>query len=144
MSEQTYAHDFIDIFKHQRYGISEKAADLYRSGHSLNEISQSLDIPRTSIRKAILQADAAIRPQGKWKNGLFRGAPPYGFVVIAGKLVEDPREQKVVRHIMRLWQSGKSLNAIAQTLNRQKIRPRRGKAWEHSTIRFIVNRNKSN
>lgn len=85
-----------------------------------------------------------LRPHGKWQNGHARGVPPYGFVVVAGKLVEDPREQKIVQRVLAQWRSGKSFNAIAQTLNVQKVRPRSGKSWDHSVIRSIVQRNKSN
>jgi hypothetical protein len=138
-----HAPDRIEYFKISREGISRKAADLYRTGHSLSEISQALDIPCTTAREAVLDSGATLRPQGRWQNEFFRGAPPYGFVVIAGKLIEEPREQRIVQLIMSHWKSGKSLNAIAQSLNRQKVRPRRGKAWEHSTIRFIVKRNRS-
>jgi hypothetical protein len=57
-----------------------------------------------------------------------------------GKLLADPREQKIVRIMMDLWSKEYSLNVIAQHLNGTGIKPRRGSKWEHSTIKLIITR----
>jgi site-specific DNA recombinase len=78
------------------------------------------------------------------QNGHVRGVPPYGYVVVGGKLVENPKEQQLVQRVLTQWRSGKSFNAIAKTLNGQGVRTRSGKIWEHSIVRSIIQRNTSN
>ena len=143
-SPPIYLLDSIEVSSMLKEGIFRKAAALYESGQSLNEISQALEVPRSSLRDALVRSGVDLRPQGKWQNGHVRGVPPYGYAVVAGKLVENPKEQQIVQRVLTQWRSGKSFNAIAKTLNGQGVRTRSGKSWEHSIIRSIVQRNKSN
>ncbi len=76
----------------------------------------------------------------KWKTKRKGGATPYGYVVVNGYFEKHPKEQEVVRIIMNLRSRNNSFNAIANHLNCQKIPPRRGDKWEHSTISLIVKR----
>lgn len=62
----------------------------------------------------------------------------YGYTRLEGQLIKDPREYKIVLQILKMWQSGKSLTAIAKHLNEQKMRPRRGLRWHHHTVNQIV------
>ena len=71
------------------------------------------------------------------------GVAPYGYFVQNGCLVEDSREQVVVQKIMKLWSEEKSLSDIARHINGLKIRPRKGRAFDHSIVRSIVNRHES-
>lgn len=65
---------------------------------------------------------------------------PYGYAWLEGKLMVDPREYKVVLKIINLWQTGKSLTAIARLLNDQKVATRMRGKWFHCTIAAIVKR----
>jgi len=59
----------------------------------------------------------------------YLGNAPYGFRLAAdGKHVEpEAGEEAILQRIQRLRKGGKSLRKIAEQLNRQKIRTRRGR-----------------
>jgi len=86
--------------------------------------------------------NASKKPAGTGKSSAKIRSPilPYGFAWLEGKLVMDPHEYKVVLKIMNLWHFGKSLTAIADFLNGQKIPTRMGKQWFHSAVGAIVKR----
>lgn len=66
------------------------------------------------------------------------GSTPYGYAYLDGQLLVDPKEQIIVRKILKLHQSGMSGNAIAIELNNQKIPSRSGKVWRPCVVRRII------
>ncbi|MCK6595084.1 MAG: recombinase family protein [Bdellovibrionaceae bacterium] len=66
------------------------------------------------------------------------GSTPYGYAYLDGQLLVDPKEQVIVRKILKLHQSGMSGNAIAIELNNHKIPSRSGKAWSPCVVRRII------
>lgn len=68
---------------------------------------------------------------------------PYGHAWLEGTLVVEPREYKIVLKVMSLWQSGKSLTAIADYLNDQGVPTRMGGKWFHCTVGAIIKRQSS-
>jgi hypothetical protein len=70
------------------------------------------------------------------------GATPYGWAYLDGKLVIDPKEQIIVRQIIKLHQSGKSNQQIAGELNSKKVSTRNRGVWRRCTIRSIIIRYK--
>jgi len=71
------------------------------------------------------------------------GHTPYGYAYLDGQLLVDPKEQTIVRKIMKLHHSGLSGNAIAKELNHQKIPSRTGKSWSPCVVRRIIKFNQS-
>jgi site-specific DNA recombinase len=71
------------------------------------------------------------------------GSTPYGYAYLDGKLLIDPKEQIIVRKILKLHQSEMSGNAIAKELNNQKIPSRNGKSWRPCVVRRIIKANQS-
>lgn len=71
------------------------------------------------------------------------GHTSYGYAYLDGQLLVDPKEQIVVRKILKLHQSGMSGNAIANELNHQKIPSRTGKAWRPCVVIRIIKANQS-
>ncbi|WP_142409960.1 recombinase family protein [Bacteriovorax stolpii] len=71
-----------------------------------------------------------------------RGHTPYGYAYLDGKLLIDPKEQIVLRKILKLRQAGQTFQAIADELNHHKTLTRSGKPWIKSVIRSIVLRTK--
>lgn len=146
----SYCHEIIDLFHLGRQGIFQKATPLYASGASLREIAKELGVSKTTIRKALIEGGAVLRssngsPSGEFIKTVRRhiGVAPYGFCVIRGQLVKDPKEQVNVQLILKLATGGKSNSAIADYLNDKKIKTRTGGRWDHSTIRSILKRNLS-
>lgn len=125
-------------------GFSEKIAEMYAQGHSLRDISATLNIGKTSTLQSLQKQGIATDAKTLRKRGVHIGSTPYGYVLVQGQLQPDPKEQKIVKIIMTKWRSGKPYNTIAKELNAKGIRPRTSKAWDHSTIRSIINRHKDN
>jgi hypothetical protein len=103
------------------------------------------------VREALKKKGMALRnPQGGNASKIDRtknkrgGHTPYGYAYLDGQLLLDPKEQIVVRKILKLHQSGLSGNAIARELNNQKIPSRNGKSWCPSVVRGIIKNHQSN
>ncbi|WP_407152665.1 recombinase family protein [Bradyrhizobium sp. ORS 86] len=74
---------------------------------------------------------------GRVKLGLAGGGLTYGYTAVAGKngeriIVED--EAQVIRRIFREYVDGRTPRDIAHDLNKERISPPRGRAWNASTI----------
>jgi site-specific DNA recombinase len=74
------------------------------------------------------------------KGGYAYGAPKFGAKAVDGELVADEGEQAVIDVIRRHHKSGKSLRAIAEYLNAQGYKPKRGKQWSHTSVKVIIDR----
>lgn len=149
--QQVKPLDKIDLFHLTYQGIFEKAAPLYESGLTLREISRELRIPKTTIRQALLDGGLVLRGNHKKQvksvsttSSFHTGLAPYGYCIIRGKLVPHPKEQEVIKVVLSLRAKGQTLMSIAEELNVRKIKPRSASKWDHSTIRSILNRNKTN
>jgi DNA invertase Pin-like site-specific DNA recombinase len=69
------------------------------------------------------------------------GHEPYGWrFTQAGRLIENAKEQRVVRWILRLHKRGESLRGIAKRLNDRGVEPKRANRWLHSSVLRIVKR----
>ncbi|MCM1984820.1 recombinase family protein [Lyngbya confervoides] len=68
------------------------------------------------------------------------GSPPYGQRVENGELVEDPSEGQVIELIRRHHKSGKSLQKIADWLNEQGYRTKRGQLWRRISVKRVLDR----
>lgn len=76
----------------------------------------------------------------KEKDRTLTGQVPYGYCVIDGALVADPREQKIIRKILELWQSGMAFIAIKRWLNDKKISSKWRRQWNDKTVAAIIRR----
>ena len=66
------------------------------------------------------------------------GATPFGYDTVNGELVEDKREMKVVRLILKLRKQGWTYTAIGEKLTEDGVKTKRGGKWHPSTVRYIV------
>jgi len=149
--EPFQSHDFIELSPRTPSRIYEKCAPLYESGLSIRDIEERTGIPKTTVRETLKKKGMSLRnpfngnatkiDKTKNKRG---GHTPYGYAYLDGQLIIDPKEQIIVRKILKLHQSGLSGNAIARELNNQKIPSRNGKLWSPPVVREIIKRNTSN
>lgn len=92
-----------------------------------------------------LRTNKKATPQpNKRKEKFFAGQIPYGYCLIDNKLVPDPKEQKVVRKIITLWQSGMAYIAIKRWLNNKNIKSKHNRQWNDKTVAAIVRRHLNN
>lgn len=69
------------------------------------------------------------------------GHIPYGYQRINGKLVPEPKEQKIIQKVKKLRRKGKGYRKIAEILNSQGVLTRSNDAkWYDSSIWYILNR----
>jgi DNA invertase Pin-like site-specific DNA recombinase len=133
-------------------------ADIRRGGWQAFSTSDAeaqylTDDPADPSRKMIRQvlgavaeyerAMIALRLRGgrqrKASNGGFAGgATPYGFRSADGELVADPGEQVTLARIREMRATNKSYEQIAQILNADRIKSRRGGAWHRAVIARIA------
>jgi site-specific DNA recombinase len=74
---------------------------------------------------------------GKLAQGMRAGGLPFGYRPIAGRPGEpeiDEAQAAIVRHIFALYAEGTSPRTIAAILNREGVKPSRGRAWNASTL----------
>ena len=66
------------------------------------------------------------------------GPVPLGYRKENGKLIEIPAEAKLVRRIFRLYLKLGSLRGVANDLNGDGIKTRKGRAWSGNTIGYVL------
>lgn len=149
-NEPNHHHDFIELSPRTQSRIYEKCAPLYEKGLSIRDIEERTGIPKSTVREALTKSGMSLRNP---LNGNARqidrlhtkrgGHTPYGYAYLDGQIIIDPKEQIIVRKILKLHQSGMSGNAIATELNHQKIPSRTGKTWRPCVVRRIIKANQT-
>jgi len=126
-----------------------------REGWSLHSLGERLDtssavgrfavhlfgalaeLERAQIGERTRSALDELRRQGRRVSG----KPPFGFAFKAGRLVEDPGEQRTLARIVELRRAGHGAKAIARTLNGAgSLNPRTGAGWSHGTVGHFLKR----
>lgn len=73
------------------------------------------------------------------EGGYAGGKPPLGYRAVNGRLEIVPEEAEIVRKVFELRKQGKTLQGIADTLNKMGYRSKKGNEFKHSAIQTIVN-----
>lgn len=68
------------------------------------------------------------------------GSPAFGQKAVNGELVDDPSEQEIIELIRRHHKSGKSLQQIANWLNKNDYRTKRGSQWQKISVKRVLDR----
>jgi len=127
--------------------IFEKCLLLYENNHSLQAIATELGISKSVVRTTLLQEGVELRghsyktlKQSRRKQTMSDRTAPYGYCLIQGKRVEDPREQVILKLILKWSSEGVSHCGIAKRLNDKRFKPRKADKWSQPTIGFIIKR----
>lgn len=72
------------------------------------------------------------------RGGYSGGRPPYGYAPQNGKLVIVPEEAEIVRYVIGAKESGKTFQAICDTLNSEGKTNRSGTKFSISTLQVII------
>lgn len=90
-------------------------------------------------RMAITQRTLSGKREKAKRGGFVGGAAPLGYRRDReGGLVIDDEEARVVRWIHGLRESGHTLQAIADVMNRENIPTKRGRRWYPGTVRYVL------
>jgi len=66
------------------------------------------------------------------------GITPFGFDSVNGKLVKSKSEQKTIRKILQMRDSGLAYGRIADYLNSRGIKSKQGRKWYAQSVRAVV------
>ncbi len=102
------------------------------------DVIAALEWERESIRERTMSGRLQRFKDGCWAGG----KAPYGYAYNKDtkKLVINETEARVVRRIFNDYDSGKTLNAMANTLNNEKVIPRgkNSKGWRQTAVRQVL------
>ena len=68
------------------------------------------------------------------------GSPAFGQKVVNGELVANSQEQETIELIRRHHKSGKSLQQIADWLNGNGYKTKRGQQWRRISVKRVLDR----
>ncbi|MBE9069645.1 recombinase family protein [Leptolyngbya cf. ectocarpi LEGE 11479] len=68
------------------------------------------------------------------------GSPAFGEKSVNGNLVVDEKEQQIIELIRRHHKSGKSLQQIANWMNTQGYKTKRGREWQRISVKRVLDR----
>lgn len=68
------------------------------------------------------------------------GSPAFGQRSLDGELIKDPTEQQIIDLIRRHHKSGKSLQQVADWLNRQGYTTKRRQQWQRISVKRVLDR----
>ena len=74
------------------------------------------------------------------RGGFAYGSPPFGWRTEGGSLVEDASEQATLKLMLDLQREGRSTREIAQRLNAEGLRSKRGGGWSSPTVARTLSR----
>lgn len=63
---------------------------------------------------------------------------PFGYCIVKGELIPDPNTSACISALFEQYQMGKSLQELAEWLNRSGYRTRRGNPFEARSVRYIL------
>ncbi|WP_256373390.1 helix-turn-helix domain-containing protein [Bdellovibrio sp. ZAP7] len=120
---------------------------MYCQGMSITDISARTGIKRHTVWKTLKQlkkesSSEVSVPYDRWRKGKKRtGArPPFGFCILEGELVRDPKEYPTLLLIFSLWTKGTSVTSIVNLLGEKGLRSRTGKQWSYRVVQSITER----
>lgn len=123
--------------------IEQPKYDLYNkdpNDYLINAIMEALDVyERMSISLKLARGRAVKANKGDKPAGLC----PFGYRYTADRkhIEPDPDEAKVVKLLFTEGQKGKSLWQIANFLNEQNIKTRRGCTWSAGSVQVVLRNN---
>ena len=82
--------------------------------------------------------------KNKKVNGKGYSRTPYGYDSKDGNLIENPKEQKVLRKINSLREKGNSYNSISKFLNRNKYLTKMGKKFSKEIVYSMLKTDRKN
>ncbi|VEP11540.1 conserved hypothetical protein [Hyella patelloides LEGE 07179] len=68
------------------------------------------------------------------------GSPAFGQKTVNGELVDNPQEQEIIELIRRHHKSGKSLQQVADWLNKNGYTTKRGQQWRRISVKRVLDR----
>lgn len=123
--------------ENQLFSVAENIDTRSASGRLvLNVLTSVAQWERETIGERTKDALDAKKARGE-KTG---GYTPFGYTNINGKLEENQAEQNIIKNINALRAKGYSLQAIANELNTEGYKTKKGKCWNRMQIKRIMDK----
>ncbi len=133
--------DLLRLFERKNVALSAVVESLDTSTASGKMVVQMIGVIAEWERDTIAERTKAALDVKRRRGEKLGGKLPYGYRARKGKLVVHPKEQRVLKAILKAHQKAKKgYTEIAESLNDKGERPRNGKRWYASTIRAICQR----
>ncbi|MEA5462294.1 recombinase family protein [Leptothoe sp. PORK10 BA2] len=97
----------------------------------------SADFSKNSIWERLELGRLSKAAQGGYAG---YGSPAFGEKSVDGNLVTDDQEQQIIELIRRHHKSGKSLQQIANWMNTQGYKTKRGRDWQRISVKRVLDR----
>ena len=119
--------------------------NLYENqGLSTAQIAEHLGTSRPTVSALLARAGIKIRPAESRSNNpenYRQAAPPFGFALKDGHLVENKKERQICALIVKRFHEGRTSSQIATELGKLGHKNRRGSAnWHHWSVTQINTR----
>lgn len=129
--------------------LTQLGISVYFESENINTGSMESELMLSILSGLAEGESASIAENNKWsiqkrfQNGTYKIAcSPYGYNAVDGELVVNEQQAETVRLIFAEILSGKSLQKIADDLNRRNIPSKKGGRWTATTIRGMVGNEK--
>jgi site-specific DNA recombinase len=107
----------------------------------LRELIRNILASIAAYERALIRGRMMAGRRAKAAEGRYVGdIPRFGYSTSDGELVADKDEQAVVTRMLELKADGYSLRAIAQRLNDEGLRPKRGERWQATQVARVLER----
>ncbi|MGA3355049.1 MAG: recombinase family protein [Acidimicrobiales bacterium] len=109
----------------------------------LRELIRNILASIAAYERALIRGRMTAGRRAKAAEGrCVGGIPRFGYSASDGELVADEREQAVVARMLELKAEGCSLRAIAERLNNEGLRPKRGEHWQATQVARVIERSR--
>ena len=139
-----FARSTIDCLKMTRELISI-GVTVYFEREQLDTSSMEDELMLTLLGSMAESESVSISENSKWstkrrfENDTFKLAyTAYGYDLEDGRPVINTEEAPIVQRIFQMAMNGMGTHKIAQVLNAEEIKPRRGKRWQAGTIKSLL------
>ena len=107
----------------------------HREGLSTNAIARRIGVGQSTVSDAIQRHGLAKPPEHHTKRPQH---VPFGYDFRRGTLVQNRKEQQVIRQVRQLRSAGLTLRDIAAHLNRKLVPTKRGGVWDATSVRRLL------
>lgn len=140
ISSNLYAIDIIDFIHRPLHKEKVLLHKKYvEEGLSLRQISEQIFSSKEAVRTSLIDAGVELRPKSKPHNR--PSQLKYGQKMRKGKAVTHFAEERVIRAVIEMRESGMTLRQIAKFLTEIGVPTKnRGKAWHPEMINRVLSR----
>ena len=125
--------------------LKEKNVDIFFEEQNIHSISAKGELMITLFASLAQEESRSVSENMKWRikkefeeGNLWGGADCYGYKVENKRFIVVPEEAKLVQRIFQMYIDGLGIQAIANKLNEEGIKPKFASSWNKCSIHLII------